>query len=93
MRLLNISRTPLFLSLATEGGSRIGRLQHLDGRAGAVVGRLQALQQVIGFPESTNEKYGLEFVRQPEEKVALFADGAYSNLLPLARDFGHLLLD
>ena len=70
VRLLNIIRTSLSpLTLATGGDSRIGRLQHLDGRAGAVVGRLQALQQVFGFPKSANEKNGLWFARQSRKKT------------------------
>ena len=95
VRLLNISETSLSLpSLAAEGDSRIGRLQHLNGRAGVVVGRLQALQQVFGFPESANEKDGLWFARQSQkkrQKNILFADGTHSNSLPLARDIGDLL--
>ena len=72
---------------------RIGRLQNLDRRASAVVGRLQALQQVFGFPESVNRKNVLWFARQPrkKEKKILFADGTHSDSLPLARDIGHLL--
>ena len=96
VRLLNISRTSLsLLSLAIEEDARIGRLQHLDGRASAIVGRLQALQQIFGFPESANEKNSLWFARQPRKKkgkkTILFADGTHSNSLPLARDIGHLL--
>ena len=57
------------LSIAKGGDSRIGRLQHLNGGAGAVVGRQQALQQVRGFPEFANKKNGLGFARQLREKL------------------------